>query len=86
MNRGAKLLGGLIMKEMSKTADYKTVDNISFGKIQSGMGLKIDGLNYTIPRSDYLVCRSCYEYITVGSRVLVGITYNGEPVVIDILV
>lgn len=85
MSRGTSLLGGLFMSEMTKTSDFKSVNNIVFGRITAGMGLKMDGVDYTIPRRDYLVCKSCYEDLTVGHRVLVGI-YNNEPAVIDILV
>lgn len=83
-NNGVKKLGALLRSEMHKVNEYNISTSIVFGKITSGKGLKMDGVDYTIPRKEYLVCRSCAAELSVGHRVLVGI-YNNEPVVIDIL-
>lgn len=78
-------LGSLFRSEMHKVSQY----NIGFGntalaQITSGNGLKIDGLDYTIPHSDYLISKSCAEALTPGKRVLVAF-FNDEPIVVDIV-
>lgn len=83
---GINNLSSLLRSQMHEVSKYNIGSgNIVFGTITSGNGLKPDGLDYTIPRSDYLVCRSCSGSLAVGHRVLVGI-FKNEFVVIDILV
>ena len=82
---GVNNLSSLLRSQMHEVSKYNIGSgNIVFGTITSGYGLKPDGIDYTIPRRDYLVCRSCSEHLAVGHRVLVGI-FKNEFVVIDIL-
>lgn len=76
-------LGSLFRSEMHKVSEYNIgFSKIALARITTGSGLKIDGLDYTIPRGDYLICKSCADDLTYGKRVLVAF-FNDEPIVID---
>lgn len=96
----AKSLSGVLQERMRKMSNYESTTYLELGTITSGMGLKLDTFKETIPKSDYLVCKSLklgtiktqngddsvkIPGLTAGSRVLVGWA-DGEPVVIDIVV
>ena len=85
MANGVEKLGGLLRSQMHEVSKYNIGGRSSvLGEIKAGKGLKIDGVDYTIPKGDYLVCRSCSGSLAVGNRVLVNICGN-EPVVVDII-
>lgn len=85
MSNGVHKLGSLLRSQMHEVSKYNIgTGNFALGEITPGKGLKIDGIDYTIPRQDYLVCKHCSEDLAVGSRVAVGI-FNNEPAVIGIL-
>lgn len=70
---GVSKLGGLLRGQMHAVSKYETGEtNLRFGTIESGLALKPDGLSYTVPRGDYLVCASCADALAVGDRVVVG--------------
>lgn len=85
MSNGTQKLGRLLRSQMHEVSKFNIGGgSFMFGKITSDKGLKLDGIDYTIPRRDYLVCRHCTEDFAAGRRVAVGI-YNNEPVVIGII-
>lgn len=82
---GVQKLGSLFRSEMHKVSKYNIgFSNIVLGRVTSGRGLKIDGLDYTIPSGDYSVCRSCADGLIYGKRVLVAF-FNDEPIIVDIV-
>lgn len=82
---GVDKLGSILRSEMHKVSKYNIgIGNTALAQITSGNGLKIDGLDYTIPHSDYLISKSCAEVLTPGERVLVAF-FNDEPIVVDIV-
>ena len=75
--------GSLLRAEMHKVSKYNIgFSKIALARIANGRGLKIDGLDYTIPNGDYLICSSCADDLIYGKRVLVAF-FNDEPIVID---
>lgn len=85
MSGGVHKLGSLLRTEMHNVSKYNIgFSKIALGRITSGRGLKIDGLDYTIPSGDYSVCRSCADGLIYGKRVLVAFFYD-EPIVVDIV-
>ena len=98
--KGTEKLAATLQKRMKKTTGFEATEYLELGKITSNMGLKLDNFSETIPKGDYLVCKSLRfgtiktndgdDSVTLpglksGSRVLVGWA-SGEPVVIDIVV
>lgn len=82
MNNVQKL-GSLFRSEMHKVSKYNIgFSKIALARIANGRGLKIDGLDYTIPNGDYLICKSCADDLIYGKRVLVAF-FNDEPIVVD---
>lgn len=83
---GVQKLGAVLRTEMHKVSKYNIgFSKVALGRITGGRGLKIDGLDYTIPNSDYLICKSCADDLIYGKRVLVAF-FNDEPIVIDTIV
>lgn len=77
--------GSLLRSEMHKVSQYNIgFGNIALGRITGSSGLKVDGLDYTVPSGDYSVCRTCADDLTSGKRVLVAF-FNNEPIVVDIV-
>ena len=85
MNNCEKL-GGLLMSEMKSTGQHAVGEkNLRFGTIVGNYGLDLDGLSYTVPRRDSLIARACYDYLSVGHRVLVA-QVGSNYVVVDVLI
>lgn len=64
---GIDKLGGLLQAQMHSVSQYNIgIGNIVFGTITSGKGLKMDGVDYTIPNGEYLTCLP-YKKITLKS-------------------
>lgn len=96
----ASQLAALFQQRMKEIYKYEHNVVLELGSITAGMGLKLDNFSETIPKGDYLVCKSLrfgtirtnngddsvtLPALKAGSRVLVGWA-SGEPVVIDIVV
>lgn len=64
---GINKLGGLLQSQMHAVSKYNVgIGNIVFGTITSGKGLKMDGVDYTIPNGEYRTCLP-YKKITLKS-------------------
>ena len=83
MGKGTEKLGGLFRTQMHEVSRYNIgMANVVFGRITADYGLDMDGVDYNLPKGDYLVCRKYAGSLAINDRVLVAI-YNNEPVVID---
>lgn len=85
MANGTQKLGSLLRSQIHEVCKYNIgLGDTVLGVIKDGKGLKMDGVDYTIPKGDYLVCKACSSSLAVGNRVLVNICGN-DPVVVDII-
>ena len=55
---GAQKLAATLQRRMSNVNHHDSKVSIELGKITSSMGLKLDNFSQTIPKGDYMVCRS----------------------------
>lgn len=58
MEKGTEKLGKLLVNQMNSVSGYVSGTPVMLGEITSGLGLKLDNVSYTIPKGDYMVCRS----------------------------
>ena len=59
MSKGVEHLGNVLFQQMQSVNAYgNRTPATQLGKITSGLGLKLDSVSYTIPASDYMICRS----------------------------
>lgn len=58
MSKNTEKLGKLFAKQMNDVSAYVSGTPVMLGKITSNLGLKLDSVDYTIPKGDYMVCRS----------------------------
>lgn len=71
---GINKLGGLLQSQMHAVSKYNIgIGNIVFGTITSGKGLKMDGVDYTIPNGEYRTCLP-YKKITLKNTGTAGLT------------
>lgn len=55
---GAARLATALQKRMNAVSSYNSSVSLELGKITSSMGLKLDNFSQTIPKGDYMVCKS----------------------------
>lgn len=55
---GAAKLATALQKRMNAVNNYDSTTFLELGKITSSMGLKLDNFSQTIPKGDYMVCKS----------------------------
>lgn len=63
---GINNLSNLLQSQMHAVSQYNIgIGNIVFGTITSGKGLKMDGVDYTIPNGEY---RTCLPYKKIALK------------------
>ena len=55
---GAAKLAATMQKRMNDVNQYGMSVTLELGKITSSMGLKLDNFSETIPKGDYMICKS----------------------------
>lgn len=59
MSKGVEALGNVLFEQMKGVSQYGNRNAaVQLGRITSGLGLKLDNVGYTIPKSDYMISRS----------------------------
>lgn len=79
-----KKTADFLRKDMHKVNEYHSSANFVFGTIESDKGLKMDHVDYTIPKGEYLTFRP-YKKITLESLGASGLT-DEEKNVFDAVV
>lgn len=74
-----KKTAAVLRKDMHKVSDYHSSAPFVFGEITNGQGLKMDHVDYTIPKGEYLTFRP-YKKITLESLGASGLTAEEQNV------
>ena len=74
-----KKTAAVLRKDMHKVNDYHSSINFVFGVITNGQGLKMDHVDYTIPKGEYLTFRP-YKEITLKNISASGLTEEEQNV------
>lgn len=74
-----KQTAAILRQDMHKVNEYHSSVNFVFGTIESDKGLKMDHVDYTIPKSEYLTYRP-YKKITLENVSASGLTEEEQNV------
>lgn len=74
-----KKAAAILRKDMHKVNEYHSNVSFAFGKIVSGQGLKMDHVDYTIPKGEYLTYRP-FKKITLENIGASGLTAEEQNV------
>lgn len=79
MSNGVQKLGRLLRSQMHEVNDFHSSVPFVFGEITNGQALKMDHVDYTIPKGDYLTF-SPYKKITLENIGVSGLTAEEQNV------
>lgn len=74
-----KQTAAILRSDMHKVNEYHSSVDFVFGTIESGQGLKMDHVDYTIPKGEYLTFRP-YKKITLENIGATGLTAEEQNV------